>query len=335
MSRPYLTVLTTPVAPPATRLYRRARAVLRPLIKPGIPLPPVRPYPGHHAVVRSVVEGLRAIGADFNFNPRSAGQVGRVVYAPANEALSQAMNWKRDSRIDYLVAGPVNALFLDDCDSILRRPELDMIIAPSEWTRWFYREAPELDSRVRICPVGVDQEYWKPTVATSSSRVVVYWKSGEERFCEQVERIIRASGLATVRLRSLHGEHSIFTPDDFRLALDGAVMSVFLSTFETQGIALAEAWAMNVPTLVWDPQGPAQWRGREFPSQSSAPFLTPATGVAWRSLDRFESVLHDALRDRDRFHPRAWVLANMTDAVCSDALYRIIRQGAEARRREP
>ena len=58
MSRPYLTVLTTPVAPPATRLYRRARAVLRPLIKPGIPLPPVRPYPGHHAVVLSVVEGV-------------------------------------------------------------------------------------------------------------------------------------------------------------------------------------------------------------------------------------------------------------------------------------
>src|SRR3979411_1457913 len=100
MRRPYLTVLTAPVAPPATPLYQPARAALRPLIKPGVPLPPVRTYPGHHAVVRSVVEGLRAIRADFNFNPLSAGQVGRVVYAPANEALSQAMDWKRDRRID-------------------------------------------------------------------------------------------------------------------------------------------------------------------------------------------------------------------------------------------
>ena len=66
---------------------------------------------------------------------------------------------------------------------------------------------------------------------------------------------------------------------------------VFLSTFETQGIALAEAWSMDVPAIVWDPQGQAEWRGRTFTSRSSAPFLTPATGVTlvrmtWVSIQR-------------------------------------------------
>ena len=66
-------------------------------------------------------------------------------------------------------------------------------------------------------------------------------------------------------MRSAHGEHALFTPDDFRRLLDEAAIGVFLSTFETQGLALAEAWSMDVPTVVWDPRGTAEWRGRSFP----------------------------------------------------------------------
>jgi hypothetical protein len=90
MPRPFLTVLTAPIHSAPRRLYQSLRSAIRPLVKPGVPLPAVSPYPGHRALVRSVVEGLRAIDADFNYNPRSFRELARVVYAPANEALRQA-----------------------------------------------------------------------------------------------------------------------------------------------------------------------------------------------------------------------------------------------------
>ena len=123
------------------------------------------------------------------------------------------------------------------------------------------------------------------------------------------------------------GEHAIFSPADYRQLLDRSAIAIFLSTFETQGLALAEAWSMDVPTLVWDPQGVAEWRGRRFQSQSSAPYLTPATGRRWRGLDELGPALNEALANRSSFQPRAWVLANMTDAICSTALLGIIRAG--------
>ena len=55
MSRPLLTVLTTPIIGTPTRAYRNARRVLRPLVRPGVPLPKTSRYPGHYAVTRSVV----------------------------------------------------------------------------------------------------------------------------------------------------------------------------------------------------------------------------------------------------------------------------------------
>src|ERR1700681_959921 len=164
MKRPFLTVLTAPIHGAPRRLYQGLRSAIRPLVKPGVPLPPVSPYPGHRALVRSVVEGLRSIDSDFNFNPRRFCDLAAVVYAPANEALLQAVGLKRSGRIEYLVAGPVNVLFPSQCDGLLRMPEIDRVIVPSDWVRQFYREdAPELLPKIRLCTCGVDAEYWKPS----------------------------------------------------------------------------------------------------------------------------------------------------------------------------
>jgi hypothetical protein len=221
----------------------------------------------------------------------------------------------------------VNALFPDESDGILRLPEIDRLIVACEWAGDFYRDAPQLLEKSVPCPCGVDPEYWKPTGQPRKKLALVYWKSGDEAFCEQVEHIVRTCGLEPRRVRSAHGEHAFFTPGEFRQILDEALVGVFLSTFETQGLALAEAWSMDVPTMVWDPRGPAEWRGRRFQSGSSAPYLTSATGRLWRTLSEIEPVVRTALAEPAAFHPREWVLAHMTDAICAAALYDIIRHG--------
>jgi hypothetical protein len=271
--------------------------------------------------VRSVVEGLEAIGADFNYDPRSLSRLARIVYAPANEALRQAADLKRRNRIDFLVAGPSNALFPEEADNILWQPEIDLLIEPSEWVRDLFRTiAPALVPKIRICPAGVDTEAWAPADAAVESRALVYWKSGEESFCAHVESILEAQGLRPIRLRYGH-----YTPTEYKRALDDSVVAVFLSAFETQGLALAEAWAMDVPTLVWNPRAEASWRGRSFAAGSSAPYLSPVTGLPWATIEELPKTLEHALGHIEEFHPRAWVLGNMTDARCSRTLFDIIK----------
>ena len=331
MTRPTLTVLTTPILPASRRAYITLRGIGRRILKPGTPGLSGRRYPGHYGVTRSVVEGLRSIGADFNFNPVGFSELSRVVYAPANEALRQAIELKRRGAIDFLVAGPVNAWFADDCGGVMLAPEIDLAIVASAWMIDFYGDTPDLARKCRACPCGVDAEFWKPMDAPKQRTCVVYWKSGDEQFCEQVEAIVRLAGLEPVRVRSRHGEHHIFTPPELRTALDRAVLSVFLSTFESQGIALAEAWSMNVPTVVWDPQGEAEWQGRRFKSASSAPYLTPSTGIAVRDISGLDGAIRRALATLDTFQPRGWVLEHMTDAVCARGLYELVISEATKR----
>jgi hypothetical protein len=133
-----------------------------------------------------------------------------------------------------------------------------------------------------------------------------------------------------VRLRYGHYER-----ENYKKELDNAAIAVFLSSFETQGIALAEAWAMDVPSLVWNPRAEASWRGRSFIAKSSAPYLSTATGMEWVTLDELDGVVRKAISNRASFAPRDWVLANMTDAICSAKLFEIIESESRTRRRSP
>lgn len=335
MSRPFLTVLTRPIKSDAARLYAGLRRAARAVVKPNVPLPPASPYPGHRGLVRSVVEGLRHINADFNFNPASFSELADVVYAPANEALLQAADLKRQDTIKTLIAGPTNALLPHEWNGILLTPEVDALIVASEWVRDLtVSVAPSVAHKLRVCQSGVDPEFWKPRLREGyggqapprSRRVVVYWKDGPEELGTEVERVVSAARFEPVRVR--YGAYDAAT---FKAALAEAPMAVFLSTFETQGLALAEAWAMDVPTLVWDPQAMTQWDGVSFKAASSAPFLTPSTGVTWKTLEELEARIRDVTGAAGAFAPRAWVLAHMTDAICAAALYDIIRRVATDR----
>ena len=155
-------------------------------------------------------------------------------------------------------------MFADESDGILQMPEIDRVDRRARvGARVLPRRAGAARQEPRPCPCGVDTEVVEAVRrAEGTATAVVYWKSGDEAFCEQVEAIVRRCGLEPRRLQSLHGEHAHVPPADYRRLLDGAAIGVFLSTFETQGLALAEAWSMDVPTLVWDPQGEAEWRGR-------------------------------------------------------------------------
>src|SRR5262249_7686124 len=152
-------------------------------------------------------------------------------------------------------------------------------IIAHEWVLELFSGQPALAAKTVVCPCGIDASFWKPSADRGDRRnAVVYWKSGDRGFCEQVEEIVRGCGLEPVRMRAQPGEHAAFSADDFRRALDRSAVAIFLSAFETQGLALAESWSMDVPAVVWDPQSSAQWRGRTFQARSSAPYLTPLTG---------------------------------------------------------
>jgi hypothetical protein len=304
-----LTVFTEAIY--AEDLIGRIKSFLRPLnyFLQGKKIPAKKTLGGHYAVTRSLVEGLKKTGVDFNYNPfREKDIAENVIVLAGVERLRQAIDLKSRGKIRLLLAGPNVVEDVRSENGIVANEAIDRYIVPSEWVKdLVIEDCARLKDRVLCWSAGVDSEYWKPTVdAKDRKQVLIYWKTEPEEFCNEVIKLVREEGMSPVLLQ--YGKYSV---DEYKQLLDRSSFSIFISRSESQGIALAEAWSMNVPTLVFDP-GEFFFGGRMIYNVSACPYLTPRTGLNWKTL----TDLRNIIRDRNSFSgfaPREYVLDRFTD----------------------
>ena len=323
--RPDISILTDPVpvgryslSEPAKQFARRIRDLISPR-----PQHTRSKYRGHFAVTRSMVEGLQKIGVRSNYNPKTLNEVGKVVVVPGGfDALRQAIGWKRAGNIRRLLAGTNLVDFPSERRELMCAEEIDLLIVPGDWFRDnFITDCPELRGRVLSWPAGIDVEYWSPgAVAKESTMALIYDKPARGPLVSISDYVALVEGQGFHVRIVKHGQ---YMPHEYLEILRQSSVLIGFTPNETQGIAWVEAWSAEVPTLLWN-QDYVTYKGRTYRA-STAPYLTPQTGLFFHSLAEFEMVFEQWNNSRDQFHPRQWVLENMSDEVCARKLCDLAR----------
>jgi hypothetical protein len=271
-------------------------------------------------VTRSLARGLRQLGIGFTLNPLRAPDAASVwVVLGSVEALRQAMDLKQRRGMELLLAGPNLMVRSDEYGGILASMEVDACIVPSDWVGTAYIEdAPGLKGRIRTWYAGVDEEYWRAPPMAKRRNALVYWKNADPKLCMHIEKELEKAGWTVLRMRYGH-----YSRAAYRRALAKSRFAVFLSRSESQGIALAEAWAMDVPTLAWEPDR-LVIGGRAYSEFSASPYMNRHVGLRWKSQADFSELLTQLPQRLPHFSPRAWVEQNMTDKQAALKLVNIV-----------
>ncbi|HBU06928.1 MAG TPA: hypothetical protein DEB09_02500 [Candidatus Magasanikbacteria bacterium] len=273
-------------------------------------------YGGHFAVTRSVVEGLRKIGAEFNYNPKNLSKLGDTVYIPGGyQALKWAIKMKKKGKIKKLITGPNQVITPADNNGIIKSKYIDLFLVNSEWIKDFYIEdAPELGDHIDIWPAGVDTEFWKPNKESDIEKnVLIYYKRPIKKMFDECKKILENRGYNVEVI--YYGKYTI---EEYRESLNRNSFIVYLVEQESQGISLTEAWAMDTPTIVWNPGYYHNIDGVNYFS-SSAPYLNSQTGKFFNGVKEFDELIKNELK-KEEFLSRGWVLKNMSDEVCAQKL---------------
>jgi len=194
---------------------------------------------------------------------------------------------------------------------------VDFCVTPADWVcRVYELDCPALKGRCVAWPAGVDTEYWCPDPGKREPRGVLIFDKRSKGSLGPVSDYL---GVLKQRDYSVSVvEYGGYTHEEFLSSLRRASLMVGFSTSESQGIAWAEAWSADVPTLLWF-QDHNTYRGRTFAS-STAPYLCDRTGLFFASVAEFEKALIRWESARETFQPRRWVLENMSDDVCARRL---------------
>ena len=286
---------------------------------------------GPDVVLQSLKRGLELTHTEFNINP-SSSNLHRIVHVTSNPvALTWAIEQKKLGNIDKLIAGPNISILPTDDMGVLLDPTIDMILLPSEWTKdAFIQCSPILENKIKVWPSGVEvpdetlpTQGTKDTTTKQNPTFILFKKE----FSDDNFNVIK------VKLDSLNVQYKVleygkFKQKDYFELLKNADGMIYLQKAESQGVALQEAWARNVPTLVWDSKTYTYTKSNTSNGSSeitvsgkvSAPYLTDQSGLFFESIEDFDEKFKEFSEriQSGQFDARAYCIEKLSDKASID-----------------
>lgn len=270
---------------------------------------------GPEAVEQSLFKGLVELKVPFLVNQKLKTG-GSVCVLSGVKTLLWAIEQKRQGIIKKIIAGPNLVVSPKDSGAILTDPLIDIIIVPSIWVKEFYTKiAPETGEKIKVWPAGVEK------IAIFEEKkefdFLIYNKIQDQEFLNNIVGALKERNLSYKLLN--YGE---FKRQDYFAYLSKSKAEVYLSKSESQGLAMFEAWARNVPTLVWE-SGEYNFADGKILGKISAPYLTPECGMAFDSANNFKAKLNQFLNAK--FYPKEYLDQNFTNQLCAKKYLEIIK----------
>ncbi len=194
-----------------------------------------------------------------------------------------------------------------DLESIFNNPSFKFLV-PSEWVENYFTERNYIPpQQMEVWKAGVDIERWSPSRKNKKRQILIYVKGNEDpNQLKQITSWVDSYDYVCKVIR--YGKYS---QRRFRKICSQASGAIWIGITESQGIALAQAWAMDVPTLV---RRVDKFTDSEqfVISASSAPYLTEETGRFSIESSITKMEVTQFLQSLNQFNPREWVKKNCT-----------------------
>jgi glycosyltransferase involved in cell wall biosynthesis len=103
---------------------------------------------------------------------------------------------------------------------------------------------------------------------------------------------------------------------------------IWLDAHESQGFALQEAIACNVPLLVWNVTSMNQEHGYSYDDipATSIPYWDERCGEFFYHENELESKFKTLISKLEQYRPREFIVENLSIEKCEDKLLELIKQ---------
>jgi hypothetical protein len=271
---------------------------------------------GPQAVERSLFAGLKQLGVEFRVNTRTNQKIETACVLSGIETLKWVIRQKQKGEIKKIIAGPNLVVVPDEAGGIIKSPEIDTVVVPSRWVKDFYVSIdPELSSKIYIWAAGVELPK-KEQVEKEYDFLVLNKTQSNMDLCDSITAYLKEQKFKIHVM--FYGD---FKQEQYFNALKYTKYLIYLSESESQGLSMFEAWARDVPSLVWD-RGFMQYEKYQWQGNTASPYLSGEVGMSFKNFEYFKLILSNFLNRK--FLPLNWVKNNATNEIAAKKYLEII-----------
>ncbi len=268
---------------------------------------------GPKKVVDNLIKGLDLLGYPYVVNKRLDACEMLWIHDDVDALASIG---KLDDSIK-IVAGPNLYVVARQIPQTIDLSKI-VYLHPSEWVKDFWETFGFDRCPIEAWPAGIDTEEYKPSTREKKT-VLIYFKQRSQEELMQVKKALDEKHI-TYQLIT----YGNYREEDYRKLLEETRYIVWLGRQESQGIALQEALAMNVPILVCDVNRLGHWEAspkemavfteeeNAFPRATSAAYFDERCGIKIKDLSMLGDAVDTMERDLGGFKPRQYILENLS-----------------------
>lgn len=166
-------------------------------------------------------------------------------------------------------------------------------------------------------PFGVNTQKFKPS-NFDKTEVLLYYKRRDPNELYYVENVLKNRKIQYKKI-----EYGKYQETDYVKLLQKAKYGIWVGEHESQGFALQEALAMNVPLLVWSTTLLSQeWNSQKYlnikSKMVSNPYWDNRCGEVFYDVSHFEIKLDYFLQNLKNYKPRDFVIENLSFEKCNN-----------------
>ena len=162
--------------------------------------------------------------------------------------------------------------------------------------------------------MGIDTDSFKPS-KEKKDIVLIYFKQRFKEELEKVKAILRSKNLDFRVI--VYGN---YIESDYQNLLGRSKYIIWVGRQESQGLALQEALASDVPILVWDvsymghsdPNSGFTPEESAYKNTTSAPYFSESCGLKIKEIEELPSAIDFMESNLKKFKPRDFIVSNLS-----------------------
>ncbi len=247
-----------------------------------------------------------------------------VIYSP-----SQPLNTALYPDKKFLF-GPHFSVFPDHNQLKHLKSTNSLYLQPSEWALDVWKNmGVEQFLPLRAFPFPVNTDKFQPTLSREKrENTFIYYKRRQPEELKQLQTFLQQQPNLNVRNCRVFDYTQGYAETDYLHYLQNCKFGIILDAHESQGFAIEEALASDVPLLVWN----AHTMNQEYKSSyqaipcTSIPYWDDCCGEYFHHLAELPATFQrfqTKLANRD-YNPRQYILENLSIEKCAERLIEMI-----------
>jgi glycosyltransferase involved in cell wall biosynthesis len=222
--------------------------------------------------------------------------------------------------------GPHFSVFPENNQMNLIRGNNVVYIQPSEWVAKFWRES-HITSNIRIesLPFGVDTEKFVNIYPIDKKeKVFIYYKRRNPEELQFLKSFLKSKNINV----TIFNYVTKYSEEEFINYLKESKFGIWLTAHESQGFALEEALASNVPLLVWNVSSLNQEFGSRYDNipATSIPYWDNRCGEHFTNANELPNVFAKFITNLNNYKPREYILENLSFDKCEEKFIKLINK---------